>query len=110
MPYCVEATPEIYDFYSAMGCQIDPDSPRDKWDGTHGVMMYGRSSIKSGKHVVQPPEKWIICLGYHKPFISAEKWLSVQKRFQQNTFDKAMKYEIPLLKGILRYCERPIRE
>ena len=30
MPYCVEATPEIYDYFAAKGCQMDPDSPRDK--------------------------------------------------------------------------------
>lgn len=32
----------------------------------------------------------------------AEKWLAVQKRFERNTFDKTMKYDIPLLKGSLR--------
>lgn len=102
MPYCVEATPEVYDFYSAKGCQMDSDSPRDMWDGSHGVMIYGRSTEKNGKHTKQPPEKWIVCLGYHKPFISADKWLAVQKRFQQNTFNKTMKYDVPLLKGVLR--------
>ena len=102
MPYCVEATQDIYDFYTGMGCQMDQDSPREKWDGTHGVMIYGRSSEKSGKHIIQPHEKWIVCLGYHKPFIPADKWLAVQKRLQQNIFEKKQKYDIPLLKGVLR--------
>lgn len=102
MPYCVEASQDIYDFYAGMGCQMDPDSPRDKWDGTHGVMIYGRSSEKSGKHIIQPHEKWIVCLGYHKPFIPANKWLAVQERLKQNTFNKTMKYDVPLLKGVLR--------
>ncbi len=106
-PYGVEAVPEIYDYFAQKGCQMDPDSPRDKWDGTHGVMVYGRSTERGRdkKHVFQPPEKWIVCLGHHKPFISAGKWLAVQERFKQNTFDKTMKYNIPLLKGVVR-CGR----
>lgn len=106
-PYGVEAVPEIYDYFAGKGCQMDPDSPREKWDGTHGVMVYGRSTERGRdkKHMFQPPEKWIVCLGYHKPFISAEKWLAVQERFKQNTFDKTMKYSIPLLKGVVR-CGR----
>lgn len=102
MPYCVEATPEVYDFYSEKGCIMDPDSPREKWDGTRGVMIYGRTTEKNKKHQLNPPSKWLVCLGYHKPFMPSEKWLSVQKKFSQNKFDKTMKYDVPLLKGILR--------
>lgn len=102
MPYCVEATTEIYDFYAAKGCIMDPDSPREKWDGTVGVMIYGRTTEKNKKHQLQPPEKWRVCLGLHEPFISSEKWLAVQDRFCRNTFDKTMKYDVPLLKGVLR--------
>lgn len=108
MPYCVEDTQEVYDYFSGLGCQMDTDSPREKWDGTHGVMIYGRSTEKNKKHTLQPCNKWIVCIGFHKPFIPAAKWLAVQERFRQNTFDKAMKYDVPLLKGVLRcaYCGR----
>ena len=102
MPYCVEATPAIYDYYEAKGCIMDPDSPRDKWDGTHGVMIYGRSTGRNKKHQLQPPEKWIVCIGRHKPFMPADKWLAIQERFSQNKLDKTMKYDVPLLKGVLR--------
>lgn len=102
MPYCVEATPEIYDYFAAKGCQMDPDSPRDKWDGSVGVMVYGRSTEVNKKHQLQPPEKWLICLGLHKPFMPAAKWLAVQNQFSKNKFDKTPKYDIPLLKGVLR--------
>lgn len=101
-PFCVEATPEVYDFFSAKGCQMDPDSPREKWDGSVGVMVYGRTTEKNKKHQKQPPEKWIVCLGVHKPFMPADKWLAVQSRFSRNKFDRTMKYDVPLLKGILR--------
>ena len=63
MPYCVEATPEVYDFYQTKGCIMDPDSPREKWDGSVGVMIYGRSTEKNKKHQLQPPELWRVCLG-----------------------------------------------
>lgn len=102
MPFCVTATSAIYDYYEAKGCIMDSNSPRDKWNGSVGVMVYGRTTEKNKKHQLQPPDKWVVCLGLHQPFISDTKWLAVQARFTSNKFDKAMKYDIPLLKGVLR--------
>lgn len=102
MPYCVEATPEVYDFYAAKGCIMDSGSPREMWDGSSGVIIYGRSTEKNKKHQLQPPEKWTVCLGKHKPFMPAEKWLAVQSRFTQNKCIKDAKWPVPLLKGVLR--------
>lgn len=100
-PFCVPATPEVYDYYAAKGCQMS--TPRESWDGAHGVMIYGRTTQpKAGKHQKQPPEKWIVCVGIHQPFLSAEKWLAAQSRLTENKFDKTAKYDIPLLKGVLR--------
>lgn len=102
MPFCVEGTEEIYDYYESKGCQMDAGSPREMWDGTKGVMVYGRSTQKNNKHQLNPPEKWLVCLGVHKPFLSAEKWLAVQDCLSRNKFEKEMKYDVPLLKGVLR--------
>lgn len=102
MPFCVSATPEIYDYFEAKGCQMDAGSPRDMWDGSRGVMIYGRTTNKNKKHQLQPPEKWLVCLGMHRPFIPADKWLAVQARFAANKFNKTKKYDVPLLKGTLR--------
>lgn len=102
MPYCVQATQAVYDFYEAKGCIMDAGSPRELWDGTHGVIIYGRSTEKNKKHQLQPPECWTVCLGFHEPFMDAEKWLAVQDMFARNKFDKTMKYDVPLLKGVLR--------
>ena len=102
MPYCVEAVPEVYDYYEAKGCLMDPDSPREKWNGEYGVMVYGRTTCVNGKHEVAPPEKWLVCIGKHKPFLSAEKFLKVQDRLSRNKFDRRIKYDVPLLKGVLR--------
>lgn len=102
-PYYCEATREVYDYWEALGCQIDAGSPREKWDGTQGVMVYGRRGKgKGGTHPKKDKSEWIVCLGLHKGFIPAERWLATQERFKQNTFNKTMKYEIPLLKGALR--------
>lgn len=105
-PYGVEATPEVYDYFSQKGCRMDPGSPREAWDGAHGVMVYGRSTERGSdkKHALQPPDKWIVCVGRHKPFISADKWLAAQARFKGNRFDKTMKYDVPLLKGAV-HCK-----
>ncbi len=102
MPYCVEATPEVYDYFAGLGCKIDPGSPREAWDGKHGVMTYGRHTVNSKKVSVQPKEEWTVCIGIHEPIIPADKWLAVQERLRSNTFNKKQKYDTPLLKGVLR--------
>ncbi|MCR5271491.1 MAG: recombinase family protein, partial [Lachnospiraceae bacterium] len=100
MPYCAPATPEVWDYYSGLGCQMADE--RDSWDGKCGVMIYGRSTEKNKKHQIQPHTEWVVTEGVHEPFIDADLWLSVQERFRQNTFEKKKKYDIPLLKGTLR--------
>jgi site-specific DNA recombinase len=100
MPYCVAASPEVWDYYSGLGCKMADE--REVWDGSHGVMIYGRSTEKNKRHQVQPHSEWVVCMGLHEPFISPEKWLAVQERFQQNVFSKKKKYPTPLLKGALR--------
>lgn len=99
-PYCCEATPEVYDYYASKGCQMV--APREKWDGTRGVMVYGRTTEREHSHQHQTPDHWIVCPGMHEPTMPADKWLSVQARFHKNIFDKQTKYDISLLKGVLR--------
>ncbi len=99
-PYCCEAKPEVYDYYAAKGCKME--SPRELWDGSVGVMVYGRTTQKGKSHQKQPPAEWIVCLGYHKPFMPAEKWLAVQGRMTHNACFHKPKYPVPLLRGVLR--------
>ena len=58
-PHCVRATPAMYDYFEAKGCMIDENSPREKWDGQHGIIVYGRTTEKrvNGKkrHSLAPP-------------------------------------------------------
>ena len=102
-PFYCEATQDVYDYWESLGCRMDAGSPREKWDGSHGVMVYGRRGKgEDGTHPLKDKSEWIVCLGLHKGFIPASRWLAAQERFKHNTFDKTMKYDIPLLKGVLR--------
>ena len=98
-PYGVPDAPEVYDYFADKGCQII--QPREEWDGTHGLIVYGRTT-DNGSHGLSNPERWIVAIGHHEPILDATKWLEVQSRFKRNKFQKDAKYDIPLLKGIIR--------
>lgn len=105
-PHCVQSTPAMFDFFEAKGCIMDESSPRERWDGTHGIIVYGRTMEKkvNGKkrHQLAPPEKWRISIGYHAPYMTDERYFSIQAQFGHNVFSKKAKYDLPLLKGALR--------
>lgn len=100
MPFCVPATRQVRDFWISQGCNVE--GSEEEWDGSHGVMIYGRSTQKNNRHQLQPKSEWVVCVGAHEPFLSEEKWLAAQEQFRQNTFEKKQKYDLPLLKGTLR--------
>jgi hypothetical protein len=76
---------------------------REKFDGEHGIVIYGRTSGGRKKsHTVNSFDKWIVTYGIHKPIMSADQWLAVQNRFGLNVIDKTRKHEIGLLKGIVK--------
>lgn len=103
-PYCCPATPEVYNYYVSLGCAIS--DARERWDGSHGVMIYGRYSNTGRKTSAparkNPPERWTVCVGYHKPFIDADIWLKAQELLCVNKFTYQTKYPPRLLKGIVR--------
>ena len=96
-PYYAEDTPEIYDYYEALGCQMAVS--RDMWNGKSGVMIYGR---RNGRHIMRSKDRWTVCPGLHEPFISAERWLAAQSQMKKNVFNKTSKYDTALLKGVVR--------
>ncbi len=105
-PHCVEATPAMYDYFANKGCQIDENSPREKWDGSHGIIVYGRTMEKKvngkKKHQLAPVENWKVSIGYHKPYMKSDRYFAIMAQFGHNTFSKKAKYNLPLLKGALR--------
>lgn len=105
-PHCVQDTPAMYDYFEAKGCMIDENSPREKWDGHHGIIVYGRTMEKrvNGKkrHTLAPPEKWRVSIGFHEPYLTDQRYFSIMAQFGHNTFSKVAKYDLPLLKGVIR--------
>lgn len=102
MPYCVPATPEVYDYYEKKGCIMSKRSPRENWNGEYGVMVYGRTTERKRKHSNVPPDQWRVCIGKHRPFLDADTWLAAQRQLSTNIFSCKMQHPIPLLKGSLR--------
>lgn len=100
MPYCAPTTPRIREYWIDQGCQVL--GSEEEWDGTHGVIVYGRTTEKNKRYERQSRENWIVTVGAHQPFISEEKWLLAQERLHANIFEKKQKYDTPLLKGVLR--------
>lgn len=102
-----------YNYFSALGCQMA--KPKEAFDGSHGIMAYrrGRGSGKGShkrKRILNPPEKWIITVGHHKPLLDSKTFLSIQKQFGKNVIDRTRKHKIGILKGVLRCsCGRLMR-
>lgn len=101
-PHYAAADSATLEYFKNLGCIIGCDE--SKFTGEYGIIAYGRTSggRKRAKHVVNPPEKWIISVGLHRPLISSEKWLAIQKRFGKNVIDRTRKNKVGILKGVLR--------
>lgn len=100
-PFYAPADADTYNYFSSLGCTMIHS--REEYDGKHGIIVYRRTSGgKKRKHVLNPPEKWIVSIGKHTPAISSEKWLAIQACFGQNIFNKTRKYNVGMLNGILR--------
>lgn len=98
--YCT-ADKRSLTYFKELGCTIG--CPEEKFNGQNGILIYGRTSGgKHKKHTCNPPNKWVVSVGLHKPLLSSDKWLAIQSRFGYNTFNKARKHKIGILKGILK--------
>jgi len=102
-PFYVEATPEVYNFFTLKGCQMADECKN--WSPDHGVMVYGRTTERNKKHEICPPSEWIVCCGQHEPIIDAETWLNAQEQLKTNVFNRVSKFPPPMLKGVLR-CKK----
>ena len=102
-PQCVENTPEMYDYFASLGCEMEQThSSRDKWDGQHGIIVFGRTTEQKGRHQNAPPDEWLVCIGKHKPFMKAETFFRIRKQLDSHTFNKTSVHPPQLLKGALR--------
>lgn len=99
-PVYATADQETYDWFAALGCQMVDD--RSSWDGTRGVLSYGRTTERSGTHELTEPSEWLIRTGHHAPIIPSDLWLDAQRHFGRAKFEKETKYPVALLKGVAR--------
>lgn len=96
--YCQNA-PEAYDYFLDHGCRL-PD--RKLFDGEHGLISYGKHKTGKEKSVSMGKENWTISVGIHKPVVSAEDWINTQSRLKVNQQVRSRKYDVGILKGVLK--------
>jgi len=100
-PHYVNNSKEVYDYFKNKGCIMA--SERDEFDGTKGIMVYGRTTgSRTKKHIKNTPDKWIVSIALHKPLMDSKKWLAVQERFGKNKAIKEKKHNFGILDGALR--------
>lgn len=96
--YCQNSI-EAYYYFSDLGCSLqDPTL----FDGTKGLIAYGRTHSNVAAPKKQDFSKWSISVGIHDYVISSDEWISAQKRLGQNKMIRTSKYESGLLKGVIR--------
>ncbi len=95
--YCSNA-PDAYYYFKEKGYRL-PELAQ--FDGKRGLIGYGKTK-QTNKTV--KTNTWAIAIGIHQPVIPAKDWIACQNRFGENKMYRCNKYEIGILKGILR-CE-----
>ena len=67
------------------------------FDGSRGLIGYGRSGRREGAS-----SPLTVALGIHDWVISGEDWVAAQRRMGTNKQIRTSKYEVGILKGVLR--------
>lgn len=73
---------------------VIPEHAEQIFDGIHGLIGYGRRSGASSPLTV--------AVGIHEGVISGSDWVAAQKRMGINKQIRTAKYELGILKGVLR--------
>ena len=110
-PVYVKADSSVYDYFESL--LVDLTSPRDAFDGIHGLLTYNKNKkIGSKGTVVCSPEHWIVAVGGHKGIIDATDWLAVQGLLKHSSKPGTLwkKSSTALLSGLLRckHCQSPM--
>lgn len=109
-PVYAKGDKHIHDYFESLGANIA--TPRDKWNGTKGIMAYNKRLVKKNRHIRdKDTSEWIIALGKHKGIIDGKDWIQVQKLMEKNR-EKAPRNgtsRSAMLSGILRCnCGSPM--
>ncbi len=89
---------QAYYYLKNKGCTL---SDKKLFDGTKGLIGYGRTKGTENKKKMSI-DKWIIAIGIHDYVVSATDWIAVQERLGQNKQIRTLKYEVGILRGVLK--------
>lgn len=96
--YCQNSM-EAYYYFKDCGCTL-PDQVF--FDGTKGLIGYGKTQTGSVSQKACAKKDWSIAVGTHEPVISGSEWIAAQKRLGINKIYRTPKYEVGILKGVLK--------
>lgn len=110
-PVYMKADEEAYRYFSENGCVIR--MAKERFDGTHGMMIYNRTEQKKGKaHRIRPVQEWIGAVGEHEGIMDARDWIQIQRILHPPSVKrKTSAKNSALLSGILfcGCCGAPMR-
>lgn len=109
---------QAYYYFKEKGCSL-PDIKM--FDSKNGLIAYNRTkgsmsnkkldlnglianghTTGSASNKKLDMSKWIVSIGIHAPVIPADQYIEVQNRLGQNKQIRKQKYEVGILKGVLR--------
>lgn len=98
------ADEQAWNYFTAADVEIY--SEREQFDGIHGMMVYNKTSQRTGKsNTFNNINDWIIAVGKHKGLIKGYDWVESQKLLEQNKSKsyRKPKSNVALLSGLL-FC------
>ena len=96
--YCQNSM-EAYYYFSDLGCSLpDPSA----FDGTKGLIGYGRTKTSATSQKRQDASSWTISVGIHDYVIPAGEWIAVQRMLNTHKMYRAPKHSCGILRGAIR--------
>lgn len=81
-PVYAIADKSIYKYFFLHDSEIA--DTEDKFDSTHGLMVYNKHDEKKNKTIKKDKSKWIVAVGLHHGIIPSHTWISTQNLLHKN--------------------------